>query len=197
MISCIDSSGLARQTKLYLLEAVYKSSDDARDSFSSCLISLGFASADVRTWQDFLRLAGPLSDGSLQTLLDALCRNNPHAMRVCCVERDFDCLDSEYAHLLTAMEPGWVMINPEKVLQSILSFCESLDIPRIKLRLLLEYVAPADGFDSNDFHLLERANEEIDATIKRLPDNAMEVLSGRWFYKDSIQRFREFMKEAN
>jgi hypothetical protein len=91
------------------------------------------------------------------------------------------------------MDDGFQHHHPENRLKEILDFANGFGIPRVKLRLLLEFTAYADGFDSADIKFLDQALEEIDATIACMSDGAISQNNGSWFYDLGAQEIRDFL----
>ena len=187
-----DPKKTVRGWTLYLIEAIFKSNSEN----SSFIIKTLHLSTQVE-WAEVNKILNAESESNLAELLSFVRKSSDSADRICLVEEDFDVFLESYRTLLESMDDNFQYdhpgTGPETRLKEILVFSNQFGIPRVKLRLLLEFTALAELFDSNDISFLEQAFEEIEATLDRMPDGATTQIDGSWFYGRGVQDIRDFL----
>lgn len=188
-----DPKKTARGWALYLIEAIFKSNSEN----SNLIIKSLHLSAQVE-WAEVKKILNEESESNLAEWLSCVRKSSDSADRICLVEEDFDVFLESYRILLESMDDNFQYddsgTGPKNRLKEILVFSNQFGIPRIKLRLLLEFTALAELFDSNDISFLEKALVEIEATLARMPDGATMQIDGSWFYGRGVQDIRDFLK---
>lgn len=188
-----DPKKTARGWALYLIEAIFKSNSEN----SSLIIKSLHLSAQVE-WAEVKKILNQESESNLAEWLSCVRKSSDSADRICLVEEDFDVFLESYRILSESMDDNFQYddpgTGPKNRLKEILVFSNQFGIPRIKLRLLLEFTALAELFDSNDISFLEKALVEIEATLARMPDGATMQIDGSWFYGRGVQDIRDFLK---
>lgn len=187
-----DPKKTARGWALYLIEAIFKSNSENSD----LIIKTLHLSTQVE-WAEVNKILNADSESNLAELLSFVRKSSDSAERICLVEEDFDVFFESYRTLSESMDDNFQYdhpgTGPETRLKEILVFSNQFGIPRVKLRLLLEFTALAELFDSNDISFLEQAFEEIEATLARMPDGATTQIDGSWFYGRGVQDIRDFL----
>jgi len=188
-----DPKKTARGWTLYLIEAIFKSNSENSD----LIIKTLHLSTQVE-WAEVNKILNAESESNLAELLSFVRKSSDSAERICLVEEDFDVFLESYRTLSESMDDNFQYdhpgTGPETRLKEILVFSNQFGIPRVKLRLLLEFTALAELFDSNDISFLDKALEEIEATLARMPDGATTQIDGSWFYGQGVQDIRDFLE---
>ena len=188
-----DPKKTARRWTLYLIEAIFKSNSEN----SNLIIKTLHLSTQVE-WAEVNKILNAESESNLAKLLSFVRKSSDSADRICLVEDDFDVFLESYRTLSKSMDDNFQYdhpgTGPETRLKEILDFSNHFGIPRVKLRLLLEFTALAELFDSNDISFLDKALEEIEATLARMPDGATTQIDGSWFYGQGVQNIRDFLE---
>ena len=155
-----DPKKTAHGWALYLIEAIFKSNSEN----SNLIIKTLHLSTQVE-WIEVKKILNSESESNLTEWLSFVRKSSDLADRICLVEENFDVFLESYRTLSESMDDNFQYdhpgIGPETRLKEILVFSNQFGIPRVKLRLLLEFTALAELFDSNDISFLEQAFEEI------------------------------------
>lgn len=186
-----SSSSLTEDRALYFVEAIFKSS---AENLRLIVDVSAFDKKAIPTWHEFKAFATKAGPILMMAWIDVACVHSESVTKVCMVEDSLDVLLPLYQPLLKSMDDGFHERDPEARLAEILDISEQLGVPRVKLRLLLEFTAWADGFDSSDIQHLGTALEEIESTLKCMPENAITQVNGGWFYKRGIEEVRDFIE---
>ena len=185
------SSSLAEDRILYFIEAIFKSNAENLD----LIVKVSqFTKTSRPTWKQFKAYAAKSGPISMMVWIDNACTKSESVTKVCMVEENFDVLLPLYQPLLKSMDDGFHERDPEARLAEILEISEQIGVPRVKLRLLLEFTAWAEGFDSSDIQHLETAFEEINLTLKRMPETAITQMNGGWFYRRGVEEIQDFLE---
>ena len=155
-----DPKKIARGWALYLIEAIFKSNTENNNLIKKILR----LNTQVE-WAEVKKIVNAESKSNLAEWLSCVSKLSDSANRICLVEEDFDVFLESYRTLSESMDDNFQYdhpgTGPETRLKEILVFSNQFGIPRVKLRLLLEFTALAELFDSNDISFLEQAFEEI------------------------------------
>lgn len=179
---------------LYLIEAIFKSNAYNRD----LMIKIICVTPGIK-WAEMLKLLKAESLDQINKWLSSARKSSESADRICLAEGDFDIFIESYQGILKFMAPGFPYDSPENYpensLQKILEFSNGFGIPRVKLRLLLQFTGYAECFDSGDIKFLYQALEEIEDTLACMPDGASTQINGQWFYAQGINDIRSFIED--
>lgn len=186
-----SSSSLSEDRTLYFIEAIFKSS---AENLRLIVDVSTFDKKAIPTWNEFKAYATKADPVSMMAWIDAACERSESAAKICMVEDNFDVLLPLYQDLLKSMNDGFHERDPEARLAEILHISEQLGVPRIKLRLILEFTAWAEGFDSSDIQHLGTALEEIESTLNRMPETGITQVNGGWFYRRGVDEIRDFLE---
>jgi hypothetical protein len=202
-----DAHRLDNEQARYLIEAVFKAGEQTRQALLSSApddlpdaVDAGIAWEDL----DFILYRTENVEVLAQWIVD-VCEADDLASRICCCEVDYDLFLRSYEDLLALMAGGWGQDGDnesvEAILRRILQYADKNDVPRVKLRLLLEFAGYLEGLGTEDdnstpkFESLLKATRQIDETLHRLPEAATERTNGQWFYARRLQALREFWAE--
>ncbi len=186
-----SSSSLTDDRALYFVEAIFKSS---AENLRLIVDVSAFDKNAIPPWHEFKAFATKAGPISMMAWIDVACVHSESVTKVCLVEDSLDVLLPLYQPLLKSMDDGFHERDPEARLAEILEISEQIGVPRVKIRLLLEFTAWADGFDSSDIQHLGTALEEIESTLKCMPETAITQVNGGWFYKRGIEEARDFIE---
>ena len=185
-----SSLSLTEDRALYFVEAIFKSSAEHLD----LIVNISqFKNTSRPTWKQFKAYATKSGPISMMVWIDIACAKSESVTKVCMVEDNFDVLLPLYQPLLKSMDDGFHERDPEARLAEILNISGQIGVPRVKLRLLLEFTAWAEGFDSSDIQQLCNAFDEINLTLKRMPETAITQMNGGWFYRRGVEEIQNFL----
>jgi len=177
----------------YLLEAIFKSNINCGKLLFDSVNKDG--SGQAKSWGIFSDQISDFDENKLLALLNKIVAEDDCARRVVCVEVNFDCFQDQYQNLLNSMqEADWQYLKPQSVLDEIIAFGNEFQVPRVKLRLLLEFAGWADTFDSSDEQLIFDALAEVEDILPCMPTGFLSQINGGWFYQRGINELRQFCK---
>jgi hypothetical protein len=188
----------------YLIEAIFKAGEKSRRALISAAPKNLPESLDENTdWEELDFILYRTEETEILTdWIAKVCKKSILAARVCCCEVDYDLFMSSYGDLLALMDDGWPIRHTttttqsaEKVLGEILDFANKNQVPRVKLRLLLEFAGSPSRLVEESFDSLLEATKEINDTLMRMPQEATDRTNGRWFYQQRLLCLREFWAE--